>query len=83
MVTEMENNLKFEEALERLEEKVKLLESGNIPLDASLAAFEEAVALVRVCNERLTEAERRVRMLTEGKDGTVTDMPFEDKLDEA
>ena len=79
----MENNLKFEEALEKLEEKVRLLESGNIPLDASLLAFEEAVALVRVCNERLNEAERCVRILTECKDGTVTDMPFEDKLDEA
>ena len=79
----MENNLKFEEALQLLEEKVKLLESGNITLDASLAAFEEAVALVRVCNDRLSDAERRVRILTESSDGTVTDLPFEDMPDEA
>ena len=79
----MEKNIKFEEALEKLEEKVKLLESGNIPLDASLLAFEEAVRLVRVCNERLTEAERRVRLLTEGKDGVITDISFEDSLNEA
>ena len=79
----MENNLKFEEALQLLEEKVKLLESGNITLDASLAAFEEAVALVRVCNDHLSDAERRVRILTESSDGTVTDLPFEDMPDEA
>jgi exodeoxyribonuclease VII small subunit len=79
----MENNIKFETALESLEEKVRLLESGNISLDESLKAFEEAVALVRVCNDRLAEAERRVRILTEGKDGTVTDMPFEDSVNEA
>ena len=79
----MEKKLKFEEALEKLEEKVKLLESGNITLDASLLAFEEAVALVRVCNERLSEAERRVRMLTEAGDGAITDIPFEDALNEA
>lgn len=79
----MEKNLKFEEALQLLEEKVKLLESGNIALDAALSAFEEAVALVRVCNDRLAEAERRVRILTESSDGTVTDLPFEDMPDEA
>ncbi len=78
----MKNKPKFEEAMEKLEEKVKLLESGNIPLDESLAAFEEAVALVKVCNERLEEAERRVRILTEGTDGTVTDLPFDGSKDE-
>ena len=74
----MDKDIKFEEAMQQLEEKVKLLESGNIPLDASLVAFEEAVKLVRVCNERLSEVERRVRILTEGKDGAITDLPFED-----
>lgn len=78
----MKKNIKFEEALEMLEEKVRLLESGNIALDASLLAFEEAVALVRICNERLSEAERRVRMLTEGEGGAVTDIPFEEFSDE-
>ena len=79
----MENNIKFEDALSCLEDKVRLLESGNIPLDAALSAFEEAVALVRVCNDRLNEAERRVAILTEAKDGTITDLPFKDVIDEA
>ena len=38
---------------------------------------EEAVKLVKICNEKLECAERRVRILTETSDGSVTDLPFE------
>ena len=72
----MKKEMKFEEALLLLEEKVRLLESGNMSLDESLSAFEEAIGLVKLCNERLETAEARVRILTESGDGTVTDMPF-------
>ena len=34
--------------------------------------------LIRICNERLESAERKVRILTETADGTVTDLPFDD-----
>ena len=67
----------FETALAKLEGEVKRLESGNMSLDESIAAFEEAVKLVKICNERLENAERRVRILTEGADGAVTNAPFE------
>lgn len=69
--------MKFEDAMIELESKVKKLESGSLTLDESIAAFEEAVKLIRVCNKQLENAERRVRMLTEGNDGSVTDVPFE------
>jgi exodeoxyribonuclease VII small subunit len=46
-------------------------------LDESIKAFEDAVKLVKICNEKLEDAERRVRILTEGDDGSVTDMPFD------
>lgn len=72
----MKNNIKFEEALSLLEEKVRLLESGNMSLDESLAAYEEAISLVRLCNEKLESAEAKVRILTESADGSVTDAPF-------
>ena len=78
----MKKEINFEEAILGLEEKVRLLESGNMSLDDSLKAFEEAVGLVRLCNERLESAEARVRMLVENSDGTVTDRPF-DNSDEA
>ena len=68
--------LSFEEALSMLEEQVRKLESGNMTLDQSISSFEEAVKLVKLCNEKLESAERRVRLLTENADGTVTDIPF-------
>ena len=69
--------INFEEALKNLENEVRKLESGNMTLDESISAFEEAVKLVRLCNEKLENAERRVRLLTEKPDGTVTDIPFD------
>lgn len=65
----MSNNVKtpsFEEAMARLEEIVKYLESGNAPLDKSLELFEEGVALVKLCNGKLDSAEQKVRFLTAG-----------------
>lgn len=70
-------NMKFEDAMIELESKVKKLESGSLTLDESITAFEEAVKLIRVCNKQLENAERRVRMLTEVNDGSVTDVPFD------
>ncbi|MBE6707763.1 MAG: exodeoxyribonuclease VII small subunit [Ruminococcaceae bacterium] len=60
------NDVTFEEAMARLEEIVKYLESGNAPLDKSLEVFEEGVALVKLCNSKLDNAEQKVRFLTSG-----------------
>ena len=73
----MKKNIKFEEALALLEDTVKKLESGTLSLDQSLAAFSEAVELVKVCNEKLENAEQKVRLLIEGADGEITDAPFD------
>ena len=59
----------FEEALSRLEEIVKRLESGDGALDELLVLYEEGVGLIRACNERLENAEQRVRMLQMRPDG--------------
>ena len=71
------NEMTFEVAIARLEEIVRALESGNAPLDESLALFEEGVALVKLCNSRLDGAEQKVKMLTFGEDGSASeqDMP--------
>ena len=70
-------NIKFEAAMERLEEILKLLEDGDMSLDGALSAYDEAVKLVRVCSARLNEAESRVKMLLKGADGAVSDCPFD------
>lgn len=73
----MDENMTFETAIARLEEIVRLLESGNAPLDVSLSLYEEGVSLVRLCNARLDHAQQRVKMLTFSDDGTACeqDMP--------
>lgn len=63
----------FEVAIARLEEIVRLLESGNAPLDKSLAMFEEGVSLVKLCNARLDTAEQKVKILTSAGDGTLVE----------
>ena len=60
----------FETALERLEVLVRSLESGNVALDDSLAAFEEGISLVRFCTEKLETAEQKVKILLAGESGT-------------
>lgn len=70
-------DIKFEDAMIKLEGEVKKLESGNMTLEESIASFEEAVRLIGVCNNHLDNAERRVRLLTESADGSITDVPFD------
>ncbi len=56
--------LSFEQALRQLEERVQKLESGDLPLDDALRLFEDGVALVRQCHERLDAADARVIVLS-------------------
>lgn len=60
-------NLKFEQALERLEKMIEKLEEGDLPLEESLKIFEEGMELTRFCEEKLTEAEGKIEILTKGK----------------
>ncbi|HYA34226.1 MAG TPA: exodeoxyribonuclease VII small subunit [Candidatus Binataceae bacterium] len=55
---------KFEDELKDLEEVVARIDSGELTLEDSIAAFEQGVALIRALNKRLDEAERRIEMLT-------------------
>lgn len=68
----------FETALQRLEEIVKRMEQGNVPLAESLQLFEEGTALVSQCGALLDEAELKVVRLMKGPDGKPVEMEFED-----
>ncbi len=61
-MTEKKN---FETALKELEEVVDALESGSMPLEDALKAFEKGVGLARYCSTLLDQAEKRVKLLTE------------------
>ena len=72
----------FEAALERLERLVERLESGELPLEKALLAFEEGVALTRRCAAQLERAERRIESLTREGDRLVERPHAEDAPDE-
>ncbi len=70
-------NLKFEEALGRLEGIVTRLEGGDLPLEEALGIFEEGVRLTRHCSRRLSEAERKVSILMKNAQGQLEERPFD------
>lgn len=69
----------FEQATQRLDELVKKMESGTLPLDDMVAAFEEGNRLISFCSKKLNDVERRVELLTQQTDGSVSAEPFEEK----
>jgi exodeoxyribonuclease VII small subunit len=69
MATKDQADKKFESALEELESVVEQLESGNLSLEDSLAAFEKGVGLVKHCNQKLSEVEKKVELLIRDKEG--------------
>jgi exodeoxyribonuclease VII small subunit len=68
----------FEAALELLQRTVERLESGDLGLDDSLAAYERGVRLLAQCHKLLDTAERQVALITGvGVDGTPETTPFD------
>ena len=72
----MAEKMTFEQALARLEEIVKLMESGSAPLDKSLSLFEEGVGLVKFCTSELDSAEQKVKILQKSAGGEMAESDF-------
>ena len=68
----------FEESLLRLDEIVKALEQGEVPLDRALTLFEEGTRLLKSCGKQLDQAEQKVVRLVKGEDGSPIEHPFEE-----
>lgn len=62
----------FEDALQRLEEIVHLLEDGALPLDESLRLYEEGIGLSKTCADRLAQAEVTLKRLAKDMEGNLT-----------
>ena len=60
---EKNDTLTFEDALERLESILESMESGDTPLADLVAKFEEGSTLLKVCQEKLKEAELKIEKL--------------------
>jgi len=67
--------IKFEEAIKRLEEIAKELESGELGLDESVNKFEEGMKLSKTCTKMLGEAEKRINILI-NNDGEIKEENF-------
>lgn len=69
--------IKFEEALKKLEKIVSELERGESSLDDSLKKYEEGVQLAKLCGKKLEEAERKVEVLIKSEKGQKEKKPFD------
>ena len=68
----MEENLSFEEAMEKLEKIAEELEKDNLDLDTSVKKFEEGMKLSIECNKMLQDAEKKITVLIDGEEKDFT-----------
>ena len=68
----------FEASLEALEQIVRQLEDGDLPLEKSLELFEQGIRLSRECQERLSQAERRIEILLRDNQGRPVTAAFKE-----
>lgn len=72
-------SLSFEDSLTRLDEIVRHLEKGDMPLGDSLKLYEEGTGLIAACSKMLDDAEQKVVSLKKGPDRSPVETPFEDE----
>lgn len=71
----------FEDKMERLEQIVRAMEQGDVPLSDSMKLFREGTDLVRECGKMLDEAELEVKKILVNEDGSYTEEDFVDASD--
>jgi exodeoxyribonuclease VII small subunit len=67
----------FESALKRLEEITELMESGDVSLEASIDLYTEGLEIAKYCNNKLAEAEKKIKIIKE-KGGMLVEQEFEE-----
>ncbi len=70
-------DLNFESAMDRLETIVEQMESGKMLLEELIIRYEEGMKLVKICQERLASAERRIEIITRNSAGKPIVKDFE------
>ena len=71
-----DSSMNFEDAISELERITRELESGALSLDQSLESYERAVSLIKLCNEKLESAEKKVKVLLESSGGEIVAEDF-------
>ena len=72
-----QNNMSFEASMQRLEQIVRAMERGDVPLEESLKLFQEGTELVKSCGKLLDEAELQVKKISTAADGSPVEEAFE------
>jgi exodeoxyribonuclease VII small subunit len=72
----MEQKLSYEQALERLTQIIRAMENDKIPLEQSLALYEEGVGIVRRLSAELDDAERKIKILQQNAQGEIVAVDF-------
>ncbi len=75
-----QNNKTFEENMQRLEQIVRAMERGDVPLEKSLELFQEGTQLVQNCGKLLDDAELQVKKIAAAPDGSPVEEAFTDEL---
>lgn len=70
------DNATFEANMQRLEQIVRAMERGDVPLEESLKLFQEGTHLVEICGKLLDEAELQVKKIIPAADGTPVEEVF-------
>ena len=70
--------IKFEEALKKLEKIVEDLEKGDLSLDEALKKYQEGVELSRLCSQRLDNAKKKIDVLVKNKKGEFELKPIDE-----
>jgi exodeoxyribonuclease VII small subunit len=73
--------LSFEQAMDKLETIVARLESGDVPLEQAIELYQEGMQLSKLCDQKLSQAERKIEMLVEDEEGLVK-KPFPHNIEE-
>lgn len=77
MAEKKNKTVELEVAMKRLDEVVAKLSGEGVELEEALALYEEGVSLVRVCNERLENARRKINKIRLTGDGEITEEAFD------
>lgn len=75
-----QKNPTFEENMQRLEQIVRAMEKGEVPLEESLKLFQEGTELVRTCGKLLDEAQLQVKKIAVAEDGNPVEEQFDAEL---
>lgn len=73
--------LKFEEAIDQLEATVEQMENDQLPLDHLILRYEEGMKLVQFCQEKLSEAEQKIEVLTQSQKSQAKPQKTDEELE--